>query len=135
MFFRLLNMSDMIPDSISTADLMALSESAQSEAEKNVGPYGGMTAEQLDEYVMEQCQRMAEAAPTAMLPKLVIMHFVDSLQGWHARRGMQISTGGTEDDRCATAMCWHRDAGKLQAVMNILQTIDCGEGEEDFTCK
>ncbi len=127
-------MSDMIPDSISTADLEALAEKAP-EDQKAVGPYGGMTDKELCEYVYDTCEAMAEAVPHAMLPKLVTISMVSSLLGWHSRHGMHISMGGTEQDRCQTAMSWHRDAGKLQAILNIIESIDCGEGEDDFTCK
>ena len=127
-------MSDMIPDSISTADLEAFAKNAPEEQAAE-GIYGGKTDEELCDYVHDVCEHMANEVPHAMLPKLVIITMVSSLLGWHSRRGMSISMGGTEQERCETAMSWHRDAGKLQAILNIVESIDCGEGDDDFTCK
>ena len=129
--------SSNIPDGISFEDLEGLKSQAaareEAEAEK-YAPYAGKTAEELVEYVQENMERMSKDVPHAMLPKIVAYEMLNSLLGWHSRKGMSISEGGTEHERCAAAMCWHRDAGKFQAMLNILDTIDCGEGDEDFTC-
>ena len=131
-------MTSSIPDGISFEDLEGLASQAaareDAEAEKEAGPYAGKTAKELVEYVHNEIERMSNDVPHAMLPKIVAYEMLNSLLGWHSRKGMSISEGGTEEDRCAAAMCWHRDAGKFQAILNILDTINCGEGEEDFTC-
>ena len=131
-------MTSSIPDGISFGDLEEFKSQAaareEAEAEKQVGPYAGKTAEQLVDYVRDNLERMSNDVPHAMLPKIVAYEMLTSLMGWHSRKGLSISTGGTEEDRCKAAMCWHRDAGKFQAILNILDTIDCGEGDEDFTC-
>ena len=120
-------MSDLIPDSISTADLQSLAENAPAE-QKKVGPYGGLTQDQLLEYVDTQLTRMSEEVPCAMLPKVICNQLITSLLGWHSRRGMNITTASSEHDDCVQAMMWHRDAGKLQAILQLLDSIDCGEG-------
>ena len=126
-------MSDLIPDSISTADLQSLAENAPAE-QKKVGPYGGLTQDQLLEYVDTQLTRMSEEVPCAMLPKVICNQLITSLLGWHSRRGMNITTASSEHDDCVQAMMWHRDAGKLQAILQLLDSIDCGEGNRDFLC-
>ena len=126
-------MSDFIPDSISTADLVALSENAPEE-QKRVGPYGGLTEQELLDYVDTHLNQMSEEVPTAMLPKVICVQLIQSLLGWHSRRGMNITTNSSEEDDCIQAMMWHRDAGKLQAILQLLETIDCGEGSPDFLC-
>lgn len=132
-------MTSSIPDGISFEDLEDLQYQAaareEAEALQPEGPYGGKTAEELVAYVQDNMERMSKDVPHAMLPKIVAYEMINSLLGWHSRKGMDISEGGTEHDRCIQAMCWHRDAGKFQAIMNILNTIDCGEGDEDFTTK
>jgi hypothetical protein len=131
-------MTSSIPDGISFGDLEDLQHQAaareESEPLKAEGPYAGKTAEELVKYVRDNIERMSEDVPHAMLPKVVAYEMINSLMGWHSRKGMSISEGGTEHERCVSAMCWHRDAGKLQAIMNLLDVVDCGEGEEDFTC-
>ena len=132
-------MTSSIPDGISFEDLEGLKSQAaareEAEAQKTEGPYDGKTAEELVQYVQTEMERLSKEVGHAMLPKIVAYEMLNSLLGWHSRRGLSISTGGTEEDRCKAAMCWHRDAGKFQAMLNILDTIDCGEGDEDFTCR
>ena len=127
-------MSDLVPDSISTADLQSLAENAPTE-QKLVGPYGGLTEQELLDYVDTHLNQMSAEVPTAMLPKVICVQLIQSLLGWHSRRGMNITTNSSEEDDCIQAMMWHRDAGKLQAILQLLETIDCGEGHKDFLCE
>ena len=47
---------------------------------------------------------------------------------------MNITTNSSDEGDCIQAMMWHRDAGKLQGILQLLDSIDCGEGAEDFLC-
>ena len=58
-----------------------------------------------------------------------ILHMISAkMLEWHSRVGVRLADEG--DHRAA--MGWLRDAGKFQAVLNILDTV--GVGPEDFTC-
>ena len=53
--------------------------------------------------------------------KIMMVMIISNMIDFH----MNVATksGGMDDD---TSHAWIRDAGKFQAVMNILQTISCG---------
>ena len=64
----------------------------------------------------------------AQTEKAILHMIAEKMLEWHTRVGVRLAD---EDDHNA-AMGWLRDAGKFQAILNILSTI--GVGPEDFTC-
>ena len=128
-------MSDLIPDSISTADLQWLSLRMHHLKQKKCWTlWGSDSGRTPGVRRYGELNRMSKEVPCAMLPKVICNQLITSLLGWHSRRGMNITTASSDHDDCIQAMMWHRDAGKLQAILQLLDSIDCGEGAEDFLC-
>ena len=65
----------------------------------------------------------------AQVEKVILHLIATKMVEWHSRVGHRISE---EDSDYMAAMGWHRDAGKFQAILNILDTITVGP--DDFTC-
>ena len=59
-----------------------------------------------------------------MIDKLLIMARIGRLMAFHS----EMSTDLPEDDKIAK-LCWARDAGKLQAIMCILDGISMGDND------
>ena len=64
----------------------------------------------------------------AQVEKVILHLIATKMVEWHSRVGYRIA----EDGDLKSAMGWHRDAGKFQAILNILDTITVGP--DDFTC-
>ena len=121
-------MSD-FPEAMSMADLMALQETAKSdETDKLAGPYGGYTKEQVIDIVSDMLEELTDKIKHPIAPKVAMHMIVDHMIDWHTNASVQM----IEDGNGRHAVCWARDAGKFQALANILQTISVAN--DDFTC-
>jgi hypothetical protein len=122
-----------IPNSISSDDLKGLMDKAPNEnkvqTDNAKGPYCGFTQEQ----VAALCDRLlneADAAcPHPVVLKALTMMIMNRMVEWHTRSGAHVGEESKGTDE--TAVYWLRDAGKFQAVMNILTTISVCD--DDFT--
>ena len=116
------------PDAISFGDLQKLAENAPQEAKpsKGDGPFDGMTEEQIMELVTKHILGAEEECEHPMYAKAMIVSLVDKLIEWHSRVALNLAT----DDENNASVGWARDAGKLQAIANIIYTISVCR--EDF---
>lgn len=65
----------------------------------------------------------------AVLVHKMMLHLIaQRMLEFHSKCGVNL----IEDGETMSAIAWLRDAGKFQAVLNILSTISCGE--DDPTC-
>ena len=65
---------------------------------------------------------MNEICNHPQMAKSMIWHLNDILLAWHTRTGL-----AEVEDGCPQSVAgWLRDAGKFQAVANILATVSCG---------
>ena len=64
----------------------------------------------------------------AQVEKLILHLIAQKMIEWHSRVGHRLA----EEGETTAAVGWLRDAGKFQAVLNILDTVTVGP--EDFTC-
>jgi hypothetical protein len=119
-------MTASIPDGISFSDLQALAKEAPAEPSTPKGPYDGKTKDELIELVETIIDDAHETCGHPMIAKIMIMDITTRLLGWHSRAGIDQAEEG--DNK--SAMCWLRDAGKLQAILCILDTISMGP--DDF---
>jgi hypothetical protein len=121
-------MSTSVPDGISFADLEKLAKDAPDDSAivPTKGPYNGLTEDQLKDLVDAHLELIHEACPHPMFAKAVIWRLISNMMNWHTEAGIIQMTDGDPE----SAVCWLRDAGKFQAMANLLQTINIGP--DDF---
>jgi len=118
------------PDGISFADLQShlkdapKEEEVQKEAE---ALYDGKTGDELIEIVNRHLTEITEEVNHPLSHKLAAMEICNNMIDWHTT----IANKMIDDGETASAIAWARDAGKFQAIMNILVTIAIGN--DDFT--
>ena len=117
-----------IPDSISFGDLEKLQADAPKEEVKD-GPFAGYHREGVESLVEAKLQELMEACPHPIAHKVAMFDIIDHMISWHQTAAEQMA----EDGELRQAAGWLQDAGKLQAMANVLQTISVCR--EDFTCE
>ena len=121
-------MTSSFPDSISTDMLESLQENAPAEDTTPLNKKHWekedyiRIAEEIDEKIEEYCDPMVD--------KMVIMSRLQRLMAFHSESSVEIDSD-TEDSAIAK-LCWARDAGKLQAMMCIIDGISMGA--QDWLC-
>ena len=120
-------MSTSVPDGISFADLEALAKDAPEDTSTPKGPYDGLDKEELLELVDTIVDDSHEKCGHPMIAKVMIIDIVSRLLNWHSQTGLEQA----EEGEFKSAMGWHRDAGKLQAILCLIDGISMGP--DDFT--
>ena len=118
-------MSTFVPDGISFADLQKLAKDAPEKVTDTStnGPHDGLTDNELKDLVDLWLTNMHETNGSPMFAKCIVWQLMNQMVEWHTSAGLhQFETG--EPD---SAKCWLRDAGKFQAILNILHTINLGD--------
>ena len=83
-----------------------------------------LTADELCEAAGKVLTDSLDICNDPLFHKLIMMNIVDRMVRWH-------KNASEDQDDPDSAGAWMRDAGKLQAVMNILTTVTIGP--DDFT--
>ena len=124
-----------IPNGFSSDDLEALLASAAKDIEAaeeptGEGPYGrqGLTRDELEALAGNIVDDSLEQCSDPMLHKLITLNIVMRFAEWHKTIAKQYLDKGELE----TAGAWMRDAGKFQAVMDILTSVSLGP--DDFAC-
>ena len=122
------------PDSFSMSDLEALLQDAPRDI-TDIQPEASEDSDDRQERLSLIAARGLDAivddldgADACQVEKVILHLITERMIEWHSRVGARMA----EDGDFRSAMGWHRDAGKFQAIMNILDTITVGP--EDFTC-
>ena len=125
-------MTSSIPDGISADDLQAFAENAPEDITDKTfdGPYGGLTKQQVEDACEKLIEQMNELCDHPQIAKSMLWHLNDIMLAWHSRTGI----AEIEDGRPASVAGWLRDAGKFQAIANILATISCGPQDYLINC-
>ena len=113
-----------VPDGISFADLQALAKDAPDEADNvpTKGPFNGLSEDELKDLVDTYLDNIHEACPDPMFAKAILWRIINNMIGWHTEAGKhQLEEGDPQ-----SAVFWLRDAGKFQAMGNLLQTVNVG---------
>ena len=112
-----------IPDSISSAQLASMHETAPEGAD------GDLTALRFskEDYfrIAKKVEDDLEDFGDPMIDKLIIMQRIQRLMAFHSEMSVDVPA-----DEPIGKLCWARDAGKLQAMMCILDGICMGD--QDF---
>ena len=120
-----------IPDGFSMGELEFLQkvaaandaerEAEAAEAEAN-GPFDGKTQNEVVDIATDLVQAAIDQCNDPMVHKIMMSLIIDNFLRWHTQAGMNEMESGNERSN----VCWLRDAGKFQAIHNILDTIACG---------
>ena len=73
------------------------------------------------------CDDTQDLTKGPLLHKVIALTIIKRLAYWHQHTG-EVNW----DENSDTASAWIRDAGKLQASMQIMQSVSLGD--DDFTC-
>ena len=118
-------MSTSVPDGISFSDLQDLAKEAPKETEPAETLYCGKTYAEIETLADTTFKTMIEECGHPVLGKLLMLKINDSFLEWHTQMGLENS----QDAEHKAAICWLRDAGKFQAIANILFTVSMGDGD------
>ena len=119
--------SSSIPDAFSPEELQRMLAEAQPEPEVTNDP-DFQSEEYICEIAQEAIDLACEKSAGPMVHKVMLHKIVQTMFEWHVNMANQL----LEDNMTDPAMGWARDAGKWQAIMNILATISVQN--DDFTC-
>ena len=118
-------MSTSVPDGISFSDLESLAKEAPKDTEPTETLFNGKTLTELEELADKTMEDVTEICGHPLLAKILMLKINDSFLEWHTRAGLNQAREGEE----TASMCWLRDAGKFQAIANILFTVSMGDGD------
>jgi len=124
-----------IPDGISLDALKAHMESAVSEEElqdtqkndtERFFDTSDLTERAID--ILDKSTDGLDGQQASILHKMMLHLLAERMLEFHSKCGVKL----IEEGETMSAVAWLRDAGKFQAVLNILSTISCGD--DDPTC-
>ena len=120
-------MTSSIPDGISFGELEAMQqEAAKRDAEiakpKSEPIFDGKTKEEVVDIASNLVQEAIDKCNDPMVHKIMMILIIDNFLEWHTKAGIH----QMEDSDERSAVCWLRDAGKFQAIHNILSTVTTG---------
>ena len=124
-------MTTSIPDSFNMDELSEMLETAPNEemlhATVGCNDDKELTPEYIESVAEKALDMAAQECPDPLVHKVMAMMVIHRMIEWHRSIAMKQLEEGNE----ASMGCWMRDAGKFQAVMDILTNISVGP--DDFT--
>ena len=127
-------MTASIPDGFSMGELELLQKAAaandaerEAEAAKDNAEavYDGKTRNEVIDTAGDLVQQAIDRCNDPMVHKMMMIMIIDNFLEWHTKAGMAQMEDGDE----RSAVCWLRDAGKFQAIANILETVTTGPND------
>ncbi len=117
-------MEDQIPSALSPEQLQSLFENAVQEDEpKTLGELDFARKEEAAHAVLEETN-------DPLIHKIILHMIVANMIEWHTKVAGQLISMHEPDH----SVMWARDAGKWQAIMNILETINVSDDDETCIC-
>ena len=83
------------------------------------------TQDEVIDIAADLVQAAIDQCNDPMVHKMMMSLIIDNFLRWHTQAGMNEMENGNE----RSTVCWLRDAGKFQAIHNILDTISCGPND------
>ena len=124
-------MTASIPNGFSEEQLNQLMIEAvlrkEAEDEAKDAPYGGLTRKEICAKAEASLDTMNDISKHALSHKLVVMQVISNYIEWHNQMAERLHEEGSHE----IAAGWSRDAGKFQAIINLLQSV--GVDPKDFT--
>ena len=122
-------MTASVPESFSMDELNAALESAPKEDELKSQIEKREYSQEYIEKVADDALNMAsDLVKDPLVHKVMAMMIVNRMIQWHTLIGDE----QLKHDDQNSAVCWYRDAGKFQSMMDSLMMI--AVGNNDFTC-
>ena len=122
-------MTASVPNEISMDDLTAALKTAPAEDELRSNLDKREYSQEYIEQVASDALDMAsDLVKDPVVHKVMAMMIINRMVSWHT----MVGECQLKDDNQDTAICWFRDAGKFQAMMDSL--IQITVGDRDFTC-
>ena len=125
-------MTSSVPDSFSMDELSNMLENAPQEEDLHNAASNDDKQEYTPEFIEQVAQDALEAATDRcsdpLVHKVMAMMVVSRMVEWHKN----VAIRQLDEDNQTSMGAWMRDAGKFQAVMDILCNI--AVGPDDFTC-
>ena len=122
-------MTASVPESFSMDELSKAMESAPKEEELQAQVNN---KEYSDEYIEKAASDALDFAnelvANPLVHKVMAMMIIHRMIAWHS----QVAERMIEDGNTESAICWARDAGKFQSMMDSLTEISITDN--DFTC-
>ena len=124
-------MTSSIPDHIGMDELMNMAEAAhEREQEDNQcdcddSTFDGRTVEEVEALAQQILSESLEACDSPLLHKIIMMLICHNMLTWHTKMSKRTFKQGA----ASSAVGWARDAGKFQAILNILDTISVDEDD------
>ena len=113
------------PDSFSMDELSAALENAPQEEEAHANENVKHTPELIEKLTEEALDSLEHLGPLGH--KVAMMKVCVRMIAWHSR----MAERHIKDDEIECGICWARDAGKFQSMMDSLTSISVGD--DDFT--
>ena len=123
-------MTSAVPESFNMDQLSELLESAQSEDDLHIADNSDkeLSPEFIEDVALKALDSATDSCPDPLVHKVMAMMVISRMVDWHKGVAIRQLEEGNQESMGA----WMRDAGKFQAVMDILSSIAIGP--EDFTC-
>jgi len=122
-------MTASVPESFSMDDLTAALETAPAEEELRTNLEKREYSQEYIEQVASDALDMAsDLVKDPVVHKVMAMMILNRMATWHS----MVGEANYKDGQQETAVCWFRDAGKFQSMMDSLVVISVGD--RDFTC-
>ena len=119
-------MTQSVPNGFSMDELKQMLEQAKPEPTPQPKGMGEATREELEQLTDRLLSEALQEYNDPMVHKTMMVNIINNFIRWHC--SMAEKAIETEQDPRVVA-CWYKDAGKFQAIANILFTISCGDND------
>lgn len=119
-------MTQSVPNGFSMSELENMLSKAQSEPTPQPKEMGEATREEIEDLTDRLLSQALEEINDPMVHKAMMVNILNNFIRWHDSMAERAIETKQEPE---TIACWLRDAGKFQAIANILFTISCGDND------
>lgn len=122
-----------IPDHIGMDELMDMAEAAHErereqesiDCDSDDSTFDGRTVEEVEALAQQILSESLESCDSPLLHKIIMMMICNNMLSWHT----EMAERAFHQAGPRPGICWARDAGKFQAILNILDTISVDEDD------
>ena len=119
-------MTQSVPNGFSMDELKHMLEHAKAEPTPQPKGMGEATQEELEALTDRLLSEALQEYNDPMVHKTMMVNIINNFIRWHCKMAEQAIE--TDLDPRVIA-CWYKDAGKFQAIANILFTISCSDND------